>query len=626
MKNQMLKTSDTEYLEVQRTHGSTIDMPHNSDDSDRQQCDSEIAIKKRHPRAALGVDSQYHSCVTEVEDMATEETRIPKKHKTKQSEMMQRKSYGDSRSVSQTLGSTRDQPLQTMLKTRKRAVLGEFSVDNHDSAKGAEMELKQNDKPSRALQTDKVRNRSLVSKKDSVRYSPPTDRNSDNYNPRTLARHRRCDKFIEFPSNSDTEEDEALVMRRRSIRNGKGKVTYADEPTFDQFEDDSSDENHSSSEMKCAQHGRKGDIRSERNDRRINGRIRDRRSPSSDNCRSRHHKKDNSRGYMKPEKFDGTSCFETFLAQFNNCAQFNHWDSTEKLMYLRWSLNGVAAQMLWGTEEMSYKQLVARLRSRFGSLDMEEKYQAELQCRSRKPNESLRELAQDVRRLMMLAYPGDRSTMSERLAKEHFICAFDDPDLELKVREKEPQTLDSALKYAQRLEVFRNAVRQRRLRMNRQVTRSPDSRSDSLEERVAKIEHGLQKPQQQQDIQPNQSRQQASEFKKKGQKSEKKRARSTTVRSDDAWKNELLEKIHKLELAQQSAEADTKKITAENDALNKEVERLRHLEQLRAMPVPEPRPSVSQGPRGLPTTVNVIVIIVDKRGILPEIAPILVCR
>jgi len=45
--------------------------------------------------------------------------------------------------------------------------------------------------------------------------------------------------------------------------------------------------------------------------------------------------------------------------------------------------------------------------------------------------------------------------MSERLAREHFICAFDDPDLELKVREKEPQTLDSALRYAQRLEVFK---------------------------------------------------------------------------------------------------------------------------------------------------------------------------
>jgi len=62
---------------------------------------------------------------------------------------------------------------------------------------------------------------------------------------------------------------------------------------------------------------------------------------------------------------------------------------------------------------------------------------------------------------MMLAYPGDRSDMSERLAKEHFICALDDPELELKDREKEPQTLDSALKSAQRLQVFSNAVKQR---------------------------------------------------------------------------------------------------------------------------------------------------------------------
>ena len=121
-------------------------------------------------------------------------------------------------------------------------------------------------------------------------------------------------------------------------------------------------------------------------------------------------------------------------------------------------------------------------------MDMEEKYQAELQCRRRKPNEALRELAQDIRRLMMLAYPADRSDMSERLAKEHFICALDDPELELKVREKEPQTLDSALKSAQRLEVFRNAVRQRRQRLSRHVTESSASRSGSLEERVAKIE------------------------------------------------------------------------------------------------------------------------------------------
>ena len=56
---------------------------------------------------------------------------------------------------------------------------------------------------------------------------------------------------------------------------------------------------------------------------------------------------------------------------------------------------------------------------------MEEKYQAELQCHRRKPNESLRELAQDVRRLMMLAYLEDRSMMSECLAKEIIGTCFD---------------------------------------------------------------------------------------------------------------------------------------------------------------------------------------------------------
>jgi len=188
---------------------------------------------------------------------------------------------------------------------------------------------------------------------------------------------------------------------------------------------------------------------------------------------------------MKPEKFNGTTCFETFLVQFNDCLQYNQWDDRDKLLYLRWSLTGIAAQMLWGTEKMSYQQLVERLRSRFGSLDMEEKYQTEVQCRRRRPDGSLRELAQDIRRLMMLAYPGDRSAMAERLAKEHIICALEDPELELKVREKEPQTLDSALKAAQRLEVFKSAVRQRnnaRQRLARKVTETAELTSKTLED------------------------------------------------------------------------------------------------------------------------------------------------
>jgi len=233
---------------------------------------------------------------------------------------------------------------------------------------------------------------------------------------------------------------------------------------------------------------------------------------------------------------------------------------------------------------MSFRQLVTRLRTRFGSLDMEEKYQTEIQCRRRRPDETLRELAQDIRRLMMLAYPGDRSAMAERLAKEHFFCALDDPEIELKVTEKELQDLDSALTAAQRFEVFRGAVRQRssvRQRVNRQVTELPESASGSLEDRVAKIEqsmNGLQR----QESSPKRNYQQSSQRTNNLPRDRKNNPRQHTcaanVNGDDSWK------VRDLEAAQQAAEANTKKITAENDALGKEVGRLRHLEQRGSIP------------------------------------------
>ena len=108
---------------------------------------------------------------------------------------------------------------------------------------------------------------------------------------------------------------------------------------------------------------------------------------------------------MKPEKFDGKGSFETFLFQFENCSQYNKWDEENQVAYLRWSLSGIAAQLLWNTEHLSYERLINKLRDRFGGKGMEEKFQNELRCRRRSKGESIRELAQDIRRLMTLAYP-----------------------------------------------------------------------------------------------------------------------------------------------------------------------------------------------------------------------------
>ena len=46
---------------------------------------------------------------------------------------------------------------------------------------------------------------------------------------------------------------------------------------------------------------------------------------------------------LKPPKFDGVMSFETFWAQFKNCAEHNGWNRRQKLVYLRSSLDKESA-------------------------------------------------------------------------------------------------------------------------------------------------------------------------------------------------------------------------------------------------------------------------------------------
>ena len=572
-----------------------------SDKSEWQYCDSVVSFKRPQSKTPL---QNSDDCRTGRGRLPSERNELPSSDRR-----VQRKKHNVDDRVLKSIGSRqtcRDRSSQPMPAARRRHAAGEESLmAGHQQVMRSEVRTKPTDRPVKVGQSDKRVSRLSAVDKRNANSGPSAEivRNKADHQFTQVQRSRR-DKYLARSSDSGTEVDETSVSRYRQNRRNEDDFNHAEVrvvPRIRQKRRDSSKENYSSADEKLNYRRYVGDadLSNDKRHRRNDCRYR-RHSSSSDDSKSRcvsHHK---SAGHMKPEKFNGTTCIETFLVQFDNCAQFNRWDNLEKLHYLRWSLTGVAARMLWGTEEMTFKQLVSRLRSRFGSLDMEEKYQAELQCRRRKPNEALRELAQDIRRLMMLAYPGDRSVMSERLAKEHFICALDDPELELKVREKEPQTLDSALKSAQRLEVFRNAVRQRRQRLSRHVTESSASSSGSLEERVAKIERGLQTSRKKCSDQPKRAQQQLSSNRSdnsenRNKRDDKKRACATTVNNDNIWKDELLKKVHELELAQQVAEVNTKKMTAENDALNKEVERLRHLEQLRSVPTPPVRPFFSQG-------------------------------
>jgi len=94
---------------------------------------------------------------------------------------------------------------------------------------------------------------------------------------------------------------------------------------------------------------------------------------------------------------------------------------------------------------MSYNRLVSKLKSRFGSANLHERFAVELRSRRRRAGETISELHADVRRLMALVYPDTaHSQLGQAIARDHFITALNDRELEMKVRIRDPTDLESA--------------------------------------------------------------------------------------------------------------------------------------------------------------------------------------
>ena len=130
-------------------------------------------------------------------------------------------------------------------------------------------------------------------------------------------------------------------------------------------------------------------------------------SSGSRNREARSHSR--HRQYMKPPRYDGRSSLDEFVIAFENCAQFNRWSSNAKAAYLKNSLCGNATQLLRDSMSCTYRELLDKLERRFGTRNQQERYRTEIRCRRRRKDEPVTELAEAIRGLMMLAYPGDQS-------------------------------------------------------------------------------------------------------------------------------------------------------------------------------------------------------------------------
>ncbi|KAL3841725.1 hypothetical protein ACJMK2_019831 [Sinanodonta woodiana] len=161
----------------------------------------------------------------------------------------------------------------------------------------------------------------------------------------------------------------------------------------------------------------------------------------------------------QPAIYDGTSSWRDYHVHFEMISQLNWWDDKSKALELAVSLRGNAQSVL---SDLSHKQrrnyhdLVSALASRFEPDNQSELYRLEMKHRQRKRGESLNELAQEVKRLTNKAYPAAPVGVREQLARDCFLDALNDPEMEWAVHQVKPKSMDDAAHLALEFESFRS--------------------------------------------------------------------------------------------------------------------------------------------------------------------------
>jgi hypothetical protein len=204
---------------------------------------------------------------------------------------------------------------------------------------------------------------------------------------------------------------------------------------------------------------------------------------------------------VHPEKYNGKhfKTWQSFIAHFEACKIHNNWSDPEACSWLAASLTGDTVLALgpnWAPDQHSYSELKKRLERCLGPCHSEENYIIEFRNRKRQPGESLPELGQAMRRLVMRAYPDMSLDSQEQLVKEQFKDAVDDGDLRAAIFRAKAKTLDQAVTAAVETECFLKAEKSRGrgkagfVRMTE--TGVPEATNERLEKVEAQMESMLQ--------------------------------------------------------------------------------------------------------------------------------------
>ena len=167
---------------------------------------------------------------------------------------------------------------------------------------------------------------------------------------------------------------------------------------------------------------------------------------------------------MKPGIYDGSGSWSDYLIQFNLIADYYRWTDYDKASQLATHLRGTAQCVLGDLNQEQrthFTTLTSALAARFEPVQQSELYRAKIKSRVRRRAEPIVELAQDIRKLIRLAYPSATADVREQLSKDCYIDALNDHDLEWAVLQVKPRSEKDALKLALEYEAFQKGRRGR---------------------------------------------------------------------------------------------------------------------------------------------------------------------
>ena len=212
-------------------------------------------------------------------------------------------------------------------------------------------------------------------------------------------------------------------------------------------------------------------------------------------------------GYTKPDLYDGTTSWTDYFSHFQMVCKLNNWPDDVKALKLATSLRGSARCIISDLkpEQLeNYSELLTLLKNRFEPKTQSEMYRAQMNARIRTNGESLTDLAQDVKRLVRLAYPTAPSEVRDSLGYRCFRDALNDHEMEWAVYQSSSESIEEALNLALKYEAFqmsrrrkstRQSLRQQTL-VDNEMTSIPDANKfecnsnemKTLIDRVAKLE------------------------------------------------------------------------------------------------------------------------------------------